>query len=292
MSLLSSTQQHAERFGLNLLGLVDAQRFDVCQPRERRSSTLQPGCGTIVLLATAGQAFRHGFLSAQLKRLAPNLPASGLPAVGAPTSGSLPVTNGGMPRAMVPFHKLSHAVEETAMTGVRVVHHQLAQQGHAARLVDARRNLLNFDQLAEAAGIGIVSPVSGLLLHPDYGPWMRVRAALLVAGKPFGEIPDASIAADFRPCCACDKPCVPACPPTAHDGLGNTSLQQCGSHRHGGGCGTGCHSRTACPLGAEHRDPDAIPVHAHSANLRTVQRWFGFGVWRIVPRVFRRPPRA
>jgi len=258
MSLLSCLQERASRNGLNLVGLVDAQRFDRCQPRERRVSSIAPSCGTIVVLGTAGRAFwleiaRQG---------------------------------GRMPERLD-----SDTVDELAVAGVRSVADGLQEGGVASRVLDARRPTLHLGQLAEAAGFGIVSPVSGMLLHPEYGPWLRVRAALLLDGHPFGEVPDASITDRFHPCCSCDKPCVSACPPSVHDGFGKTDRGRCAKHRHDGGCGSGCQSRLACPIGSEHRDGDGPTLHAHSIGRRTMQRWFGLGIWRVVPRFLRGAPR-
>jgi epoxyqueuosine reductase len=259
MSLLHSAQRHAARHGLNLFGLVDAKRFDNCQPREQRSSSLQSDCGTIVVLATAGRSLRFEFQRQGRQ----------------------------MPEVMT-----EEQVDELALAGAASLAAELAKQGLRAKVVDARRSSLNMGQLAEAAGFGIVSPVSRLLLHPQYGPWLRVRAAVLLPGHPFGEVADASIADCFRPCCNCAKPCIVVCPSAVHDGAGNTDRARCAGHRHRGGCASGCHSRMACPIGAEHADAEGQVVHAHSITLRTVQRWFGLGWWRMVPRVFRGGPRT
>ncbi|HEB53259.1 MAG TPA: hypothetical protein ENI87_08405 [bacterium] len=257
MSLLASVQQSAARNGLNLFGVVDARRFDGCQPCERRARSLQPGCDTIVVLGTAGGA-----------------------------SWRCHARNG----SAVPPGLDGDGVDELAFAGAQVVADVVRRAGYPVHLVDARRPCLNFGQLAEAAGFGIVSPISGLLLHPEYGPWLRVRAAVLLHGRPFGEVPDASIADQFRPCCTCDRPCVSACPPAVHDGFGHTDRRRCAEHRHAGGCADGCSSRMACPIGSEHRDGTGLPLHAHSVGRRTMQRWFGLGWWRVVPQFLRGGP--
>ena len=256
MSLLASLQQRASRNGLNLSGLVDARRFDSCQPREQRSTGLLPGCGSIVVLGTAGRAFW------------PEFRRQGDP----------------LPEPVDP-----QTVEELVRGSVHTVADELAQLGHRCVVADPRRRQLNFGHLAEAAGFGIVSPVSGLLLHPVYGPWLRVRAALLVEGNPFGDIPDASMTDRFKPCCTCHKPCVSACPPAVHDGEGHSDRSRCASHRNAGGCDAGCHSRMACPIGSEHADEAGLPLHVHTVDQRTMQRWYGLGWWRFVPRALRGP---
>ncbi|MFN3241735.1 MAG: hypothetical protein ACE37K_09510 [Planctomycetota bacterium] len=258
MSLLGPLQQRAARNGLNLFGLVDAQRFDGCQPCEQRSTSVLPGCGTILVLGTAGQSFWLEF-QRQGRGLSER-----------PTC---------------------EEVEELVASSVDAVADELEQAGLRWTKVDARWPRLNFGRLAEAAGFGIVSPVSGMLLNPTYGPWLRVRAALLIEGRPFGQVDDASITDRFKPCCTCDRPCVEACPPKVHVDLGRADRERCASHRDDGGCETGCGSRKACPIGTEHADGDGMPLHAHTIDRRTLQRWYGLGWWRFVPRAFRGGPR-
>jgi hypothetical protein len=259
MSLLHSVQQQASRNGLNLFGLVDAKRFDGYQPREQRTGAVQSGCGTIMVLGTAGRS-----LSSEFSR-----------------QGRL-----------VPQSMTDNQVDDLAVAGATAVVTDLCQRGVRGRLVDARRPRINFGQLGEAAGFGIVSPVSGLLLHPEFGPWVRVRAAVLLPGQPFGTITDASITDRFRPCYSCLKPCIAACPSAVHDGMGDSDRSRCADSRYRGGCEAACHSRLACPVGSEYADQGGPMLHAHSVGLHTMKRWFGLGWWRMVPRMFRGGPRA
>ena len=259
MSLLHSVQQHASRHGLNLCGLVDPKRFDNCQPREQRTDAVESGCGTILVLGTAGRSLladdsRRSHLASQ--------------------------------------SMTDDQVDDLAAAGATAVVSDLSQRGVRGRLVDARWPRINFGQLGEAAGFGIVSPVSGLLLHPEFGPWVRVRAAVLLPGLPFGSVVDASITDRFRPCCNCLKPCIAACPSAVHDGMGKSDRDRCAVSRHDGGCVSGCYSRIACPVGSEHADLGRPMLHSHSVGLRTLQRWFGLGWWRVVPRMFRGGPRV
>jgi hypothetical protein len=67
---------------------------------------------------------------------------------------------------------------------------------------------LSFMHLAEAAGLGRRG-LLGVLLHPEFGPWMALRGALLVDEAA----PTARPAAGFDPCTSCrERPCVAACP--------------------------------------------------------------------------------
>jgi epoxyqueuosine reductase QueG len=252
--LLDEAKHHVASTGLNLFGVVDAERFDAWQPREQRTTTLLSNCGTVIVLGSGGRTTARLLAESH-----------------ATSSRAVPQQD------VVPF--------------VRVAAQELARmlQSHSVRnrLVEPDRHRLNFPRLAEAAGFGTVSPVSGLLLHPDFGPWVSVRAALLIDGRPFGPVADASITDRFQPCCNCARPCIAACPASVHDAFGNQDLRRCAGHRHQGGCTSGCATRSACPVGADHRDGIGEDVHRHTHTLVVMQRWFGFGVWRLVPRFLR-----
>jgi epoxyqueuosine reductase len=254
--LLDVVRQVAAEAGLNLFGIVDAQRFDACQPREGRAATWVPKCGTIVVLGSGGRAFWQSCRATK--------------AVAAGTVGATEMF-----------------VRQVAAQAAA----RLQRGGVACRVVDAGDTpRLSFPRLGEAAGFGIVSPVSGLLLHPEFGPWLRVRAALLIEGRPFGPIPDASITDRFQPCCGCAQPCVSACPAGVHDGVGHQDLARCASHRRDGGCATSCGSRAACPVGAAHRDGADEQSHRYGFALPALPagpRWFGLSIRRLLPRWIR-----
>ena len=252
-SLLAKVQHEAAGRGLNLFGLVDAARYDACQPKERRMTWLSPKCGTVLVLGTGGRSFWERYAS---------------------TAGCA-----------------GHNEEDAARfasDGVRAIATVLTAASIANRTLVARNPRLGLACLGEAAGFGTISPVSGHLLHPEFGPWIGVRAALLLDGHPFGPIADASITDRFQPCCTCSRPCISACPANVHDGEGHQDLARCGSHRHEGNCEAVCKSRSACPVGTEHRDGDAEFAHRHAQSLASLQRTYGLGFWRFVPAFLRR----
>jgi epoxyqueuosine reductase len=58
---------------------------------------------------------------------------------------------------------------------------------------------------AHLAGVGIIAK-NNLLLTPEYGPRVRLRAMFLdIELEPTGPL-------DFNPCATCEKPCFHACP--------------------------------------------------------------------------------
>jgi epoxyqueuosine reductase QueG len=147
---------------------------------------------------------------------------------------------------------------------------------------------LPLPQLAEAAGLGTVSPVINALLHPRFGPWVSIRAAVLVVGKPFGPIRDRSIADTFQPCCSCSRPCLHACPTGVHDGTGASDLHRCLQHRDSGGCEIGCQVRRACPVGSVERYGPVEEQHRQQEERWLLDARFGTGFWRRMHRLWSR----
>lgn len=121
---------------------------------------------------------------------------------------------------------------------------------------------LSFVHLAEAAGLGRRG-LLGVLLHPEFGPWMALRGALLVDEAPVTARP----AAGFDPCGNCrDRPCVPACPGDAIDDPDGWNVPRCIDFRVERGaanpCADRCHARVACVYGRAHVYPaDALAYH-------------------------------
>ena len=164
----------------------------------------------------------------------------------------------------------------------------LGAAGLHAHLAAAARSAMSFACLGEAAGLGTVSPVIHRLLHPRYGPWVSVRAVLLLQGRPFGPIADASIAATFQPCGTCARPCLKACPAGVHDGSGHSHFELCHGHRAAGGCSTACQVVRTCPIGSGERAPAAIEVERHREDQQRLQRRYGRGLWSALRRTLGR----
>jgi ferredoxin len=93
-----------------------------------------------------------------------------------------------------------------------------------------------------------VSPL-GILIHPDYGLWNALRAALLFR-EPL-ELPSASPRPS--PCASCAaKPCLTACPVDAFSerGYAVTTCRSYLATLSGQPCMIqGCQARLACPIG-------------------------------------------
>jgi methylmalonic aciduria homocystinuria type C protein len=59
---------------------------------------------------------------------------------------------------------------------------------------------LPFQRLAVASGLGALAPTH-LVIHPIYGPWFSLRAAIVCAGEP------PATSAPITRCCACTNKC-------------------------------------------------------------------------------------
>ena len=114
--------------------------------------------------------------------------------------------------------------------------------------------MVAFRSLAVRAGLGHPSRL-GLLLHPEYGPWVGLRLACFTTES----LPLSGPLSGPSPCDPCPAPCVSACPagaigPGKAGGLADSwDVQICANfHRSSNLCASTCHSRVACPEGAAH----------------------------------------
>ena len=116
---------------------------------------------------------------------------------------------------------------------------------HCAAQTDT---FIDFRPLAEQAGLGTASPL-GLLIHPQYGLWLSLRAVLLTTER----VPFTSVLQD-SPCTSCTrKPCIAACPAQAVHPQ-KWSIHKCLQyHKDSHDCHDLCHSRLRCPVGKTHQ---------------------------------------
>jgi hypothetical protein len=114
--------------------------------------------------------------------------------------------------------------------------------------------------LARRAGFGSPGRV-GVLIHPVYGPWIGVRAVLLLAEDvPFHE------PADYAPCDGCPAPCASACHGSV---IGPRGVDPAACYQvrlTNPACATRCDARSACVVGPEHAY--SAEQTAHHATIR------------------------
>jgi hypothetical protein len=221
-------------FGLNLIGVASVASHDAGVRAERRVERLLPGAESMVVIGNGGGAFWDAY-----RRLCGERP--------------------GYERRPDPLDDFTREVVDAACAPLagRVAMRVLYPFGFA-------EDGVSFTRLALLAGLGRRSLV-GVLVHPVYGPWIALRAAILVRQRIEAPRP----AADFDPCPTCiDRPCISACPGDAVDAAG-WSVPLCGAYRarRDDPCAARCHARVACVLGPEHRYPDdALAYHQRRAR--------------------------
>jgi epoxyqueuosine reductase len=126
------------------------------------------------------------------------------------------------------------------------------------RCADDVADAPDFRALARAAGLGWPSRL-GLLIHPTFGSWIGLRAAVFVPERLAATGP---LAGD-GPCARCPAPCVSACPAAAIADTWDPS--RCLPWQAAADtCHSGCLARGACPVGADHAyAPDQHRYHHH-----------------------------
>jgi hypothetical protein len=219
--------------GLNVIGATPIAAYDAGLPAGRRLGTLLPAARTAIVIGNGGGAFWEVF-RVHCRRRAD------------------------LARHPDPVDAFTREVVERAVATavpppVRIL--------YPFRFPD---DPVSFMRLAECAGLGRRS-LLGVLVHPLYGPWMALRAALLVPDVVHAPRP----ADGFDPCPACrERPCMAACPAGAVAD-GGWDVPRCAAHRAAtpDPCATRCHARSACVLAPEHRYPDeALAYHQSRAG--------------------------
>jgi len=234
--LLTAVGRAVASSGLDLIAATNIDAYDAVVPPTWRLGPRVPHMRSLVVLGHGGGIFWRRFAAA--RRRHPWLRAEA------------------DPLDAFTRHVVADAVATVTISRampIRVVHP-----------FDAGPLVVSFQHLAEVAGLGRRS-LLGVLLHPEYGPWMAFRAALLVPVAVRAPRP----ADGFDPCPTCVlRPCVSACPAAAVSAAG-WDARRCSEARRPDDepCGLGCHARMACVIGPEHRySPDAMAHHQAAAR--------------------------
>ena len=236
-ALLTAVAGAFRPYGLNLVGATTLARYDARAPAGRALRDLVPEAHTAIVIGNGGGAFWTAYR--EFCRREPD-----------------------HERLADPLDDFTRRViEETARPLV----------GDAARILYPFRwpaDPVSFMWLAECAGLGRPS-LTGVLVHPVFGPWIALRAAILVADDVEAPRPDDG----FDPCPGCrERACIAACPAGAVTDAG-WNVPLCAAHRlqPEDACATRCHARWDCVIGREHRYPeDALAYHQQraAASLR------------------------
>jgi hypothetical protein len=215
-------------YGLDLIGAASVERYDASVPAAHALRRMAPDAVTAIVIGNGGGAFWEAY-----RRFC---------------------------QAHAEHERLADPLD--AFTRI-VIDDAAAQIGmkSPARVVypfEFSKAPVSFMQLAECAGLGRRSLV-GVLVHPVYGPWMALRAAILVPFLVTAPRP----AEGFDPCPTCiERACMPACPAQAVGDAG-WDIPRCAAHRQrDDGCESRCHARFDCVIGRAHRYPsEALAFH-------------------------------
>lgn len=238
---LDGVRERLSRRGFNLTGLVDAKRFDAWAPAGQRLEEVLSGARSAIMIAAGGRAL--------WRAIAEESRSSNRGRSGAGEPGADPIDR---------FSEKT-ILEEAALIRGALPRARIA----AAFPFGGGAEHLPYIRLAEHAGLGTSETVLGLLLHPEFGPWVSLRGCLITdlplpASQPLDE---------FRPCEGCARPCLTTCPVTALTEAG-WDHAACFSHRTSGpNCLDGCAPRIACPVGQQHRFGEEEMRHRQIAAL-------------------------
>ena len=135
---------------------------------------------------------------------------------------------------------------------------------------------VSFMHLAQVAGLARPS-ILGVQIHPTYGPWLALRAAILI-DQNLKALPALSgPAQDFEPCSSCvERPCMATCPAQAISAEEGWDLPSCVQHRleTRTDCVDRCHARYNCVYGREHRYPEDELAYHQRLSFAAAQAYF------------------
>lgn len=212
--------------GWNLRGVIPISRYDERVAAPWRSDALLPAARCAVVLGSGGRALGSAF------RRSPECVAASDP--------------------LDAFCERMAALAAGALGGRAVLAHR-SQDGVFADLV----------ALGAEAGLGVPSRLA-MLVHPVYGPWLSIRAAILTPRQ----LATTAALVRFDPCTGCPAPCADACHGGAVPPEG-FQIERCAATRgREPACASRCDARRACVLGRDH--VYAPETEAHHMRLAEV----------------------
>ena len=197
--------------GLALTGSIPIAEYDALVPPSWRSAVLAPGARSALVVGNAGRALWEHFTVSPERALAED-----------------------------PLDAYTRRVLGEAAGA-------LAPEPAIGFYADRREGVyLPLVALAQRAGFGSPGRV-GVLIHPVYGPWIAIRAVMLVAeALPF------RAPTPFDPCTGCPAPCASACHGRV---VGPRGVDPAACHQARltlSACALACDARSACVVGPEH----------------------------------------
>jgi ferredoxin-like protein FixX len=214
--------------GLNLVGATPVADYDRIARAELRIAARRPWARTAIVVGNGGGALWR-FVAAR--------------------AGERPAADAN------PIDELVEEVFERRVAPL------LARRAVRFEIAFAHRfpgEPLSFVDLGRSAGLGAPSLLR-VLVHPVFGPWIALRAVVLVDFEADADRP----AAAFDPCPGCrERACVASCPAGAVRLPDGWDVAACVEHRLAtGDCESLCHARFDCVIGREHRYPEGALAH-------------------------------
>lgn len=240
---LDRLQRELERAGLNVSAALTREQYDDLAPDAWRSERVAPGCRGVLIVGNGGRTLWPIFKAA--------------------------------PEAALESDPLDRYTERVLRDASSRFAPPLAFALYTERRAERYLPLM---RLAERAGLGAPGRL-GLLLHPTYGPWLAIRAALYL---PFA-VPPAPTPR-FAPCAGCPAPCASSCRGGAVTESGFDARACLQSKLPDGPCRESCDARSACILGPEHAY--GAEQSAHHARIR-----WSAAMRRRAERALASPPR-
>ncbi|MGE0685067.1 MAG: hypothetical protein AB7P69_29670 [Candidatus Binatia bacterium] len=233
MNLLDKIIESLVPYGFNLIGTATVPAYEAIVPPQYRVSSLLPQTKTLVVIGNGGGAFWSGFRAY----------CEAHPSY--------------LHDREHPLDDYTSVTIETALTP-----HLRAANADYRYLYPFRfwTEPVSFMHLARAANIAGPS-ILGVVIHPQYGPWMALRAAVLLDQ----EVSMPPQAPGFDPCPTCqERACMTACPANAVAPTTGWDIPACVQHRVRveTDCVDYCRARYDCVYGREHRYPlDELQYH-------------------------------
>ncbi|MAY81836.1 MAG: hypothetical protein CL930_13785 [Deltaproteobacteria bacterium] len=233
---LASIKTRMNKVGLGHIGVVTREMYDEVARPEHKAAVLAPASNSVLVLASVGRLLWDTFL--KRVSISPEL-----------------------------LTHSQHPLDDFVEQQVKDACTDLGLSGHTVFFADERARVhLDFRSLAVLSGVGAESRL-GLVIHPEYGPWMGLRAAIFIQEC----FPASHSIAEL--CSVCESPCVPACPGGAMDS-GQWSVGKCVDfHHRSTACSGSCAARTACIVGVESQYSEMeILYHSNRLDGRRVLR--------------------
>ncbi len=233
MTLLSDITRVLTPYGLNLIGTTSVAAYEALVPSQYHVAALLPEAKTLIVIGNGGGQFWQEFRTYCTKH------------------------SHYLDEHEHPLDDYTVEVIDQTLTPVL-----LRAEAEYRYLYPFRfwSEPVSFMHLARAAGLAGPS-ILGVTIHPVYGPWMALRAAVLISYELSAE----PSAAGFNPCPTCtERACISACPASAITVEQSWDIPACVQHRLRvtSDCVDYCRARFDCVYGREHRYPlDELQYH-------------------------------